>query len=714
MTAETLTEVIVTSSKLGATRLLETPISIQAINGDMLETRAITDFEDYMAMVPSLSAWDLGPGNKRYILRGVNGGTGAGTIGIYLDEIVITGEDSHSGGGMQPDVKLYDMDRIEVIKGPQSTTFGSSAMSGVMRFLTKKPDLQKVEGYTKAAISHQDYAGIGETIEGAINLPLKTDVLGVRMSGYYTDQPGYISTRFQSDANNEETLSGRFQALLRINERLDLSLMAMYQDTQTDGSFYYNKVDYYGNPMPARTQYPQERLPWSDVSKRFNLTGTYDTGAGLVTATASRSDRDTSSLISASQVMARTAGLPPTAAAEMDGLRSVLARPKEQILDSYELRFASEFSGPVQVLVGSFYQNDAREWSSSIPTVNAQGYIDPAAGVLYGPLLQDRGTFDEVKELAFFGQATWNLTDRWSLTGGLRSFDIETSNEAWIAITPLGLPGAGQGAANVTEEASTIGRVNLSFQLSPEILLYTEVGEGFRAGGANDTSVSAITGIALPPGYNADSLVNYEAGFKGSLFERRLSVTAAAFYIDWSDMQVRLRTPTSPSLLYIGNANSARVRGAEVEVNALLTDGLTVGGSVGYTNSELAEAVVGGGRAGDQIPYTSKITAALFADYRWALGATLDAFVGGDVNYRSKREADYPGNVITYQEFDAYELVNLRGGVSRDNWTASMVVKNLLGDDTVTDYDAANPPISIGGYFFNSPRTVSLMLDWKF
>lgn len=714
VTAEGLTEVIVTSSKLGSTRLLETPISIQALTGDMLETRGIQDFEDYMAMVPSLSAWDQGPGNKRYILRGVNGGTGAGTIGLYLDEIVITGEDAHSGGGMQPDVKLYDMDRIEVIKGPQSTTFGSSAMAGVIRFLTKKPNLHEVEGYAEAGLSYQDHAGVGETVEGAFSMPLKEDLLAVRMSGYYTNLPGYLDTPFQSGVNNEETLSGRFQALLKLSDRLDLSFMAMYQKTETDGASSFTPLDYWGNVLPPRYQYPQERLPWSDVSWRYNVTGHYDTGVGLITATASRNDRDTSSLISASQVMANSAGLPPREAAEMDGLRSVLWRPKTQIHDTYELRFASEFSGPVQILVGSFYQEDGRDWASRIPTVNSQGYIDPSAGVLYGPMLQDRSTYDEVTELAFFGQATWNVTDQWSLTAGMRRFDIETSNQAWLITTPLGRPGSGEGPVNVTEESSTIGRVNVSFKPTPGTLLYAEVGEGFRAGGANDTSVSAITGIAIPAGYGADSLVNYEVGYKASLFDRRLSLTAAAFYIDWTDMQVSVRTPTNPSLLYIANANRAEVRGAELEVQVLATDGLTIGGSVGYTDSALAEAVVGGGRAGDQIPYTSKITAALFADYRWPLGARLDAFVGADVTYKSKQFSDFPQNVFTYKEFDAYELVNLRAGVEWDDWKASLVVKNLLNDDTLTDFSQANPPRTIEWYFYNAPRTVSLMLNRKF
>ncbi|NKI97990.1 TonB-dependent receptor plug domain-containing protein [Novosphingobium sp. SG707] len=225
--------IVVTATKRTASTIQATPIAVQAIGGADLQAKGAIDFADFYRTVPGLSVQDEGPGDKRYVVRGINA-SGAGTVGLYLDEVVITGENSQDGGGQAPDIKLFDIDRVEVLKGPQGTTFGASSMAGTMRYITAKPDLDKVTGYVQGGLRTTKGADLGMQTDGAVNIPVIPGRFAVRASGFYADLPGWINNRFEKGANAEKSKAARLSTRLKATDDLTIDTMMMIQKVHQD------------------------------------------------------------------------------------------------------------------------------------------------------------------------------------------------------------------------------------------------------------------------------------------------------------------------------------------------------------------------------------------------------------------------------------------------------------------------------------------------
>lgn len=715
-TGNTIEEVVVTASKQGESTVLTTPIAIQAFSADRLAEKGAVDFDDYFRLVPGLSAWDQGPGSKRIILRGINA-VGAGAVGLYMDEAVITGENSMNFGGYQPDPKLFDMERLEVLKGPQGTTFGSSAMSGVIRYITNKPDLENFSGTTRIALTQQTDAGTGSNMDAAVNLPLIKDRFAIRMSGFYQRSPGWIDDRYQEGINNDLTRAGRIEGRFKFDERAVLDLTAMVQNENSDGKPYYNLTNFLGQPLDRTDfQFGPERTPFPDHMQIFNATFNYTLDSGTITATASRLHRFYDLAIPASQVLASAFGLDP-ADTETPGVESRLDNTKNRTVESYEIRYASRFQGPIQILGGVFRSTESRVERNFVPTINAQGFPDPSSGVLFGPILLDHSLETHINETAGFGELTWQATQQLKLIGGARVFHFDNNSQGDV-ISFLGTPGSGVEPTTRASESSAIGRFNASYTLAEKTSAYLQIAQGYRPGGTNDPGAALLGGVVIPSGYDSDKLVNYEVGFKQSSFEDRLQITAAAYYIDWTNLQVQLNTPITPtqstSYSYTGNAGAAKVKGMEFEAEAAPATGLRLTLAAGYTDAKISKSIFNAGNVGDRIPYTPKVTVSGAIDYRFPLGAQLSGFVGSDVAYISSRVTEFPSATLNYFNLDSYTLVNARAGVDYSNWTVSVIAKNLFNDRTVVDVFQEEPPITINGFFANAPRLLMLQVMTRF
>lgn len=709
--APTLEEIVVTSTKQGETNIMETPLTIQAMTAEALENRGATDFSDIARQISGLGVADQGPGTKRYGLRGVYA-FGAGTVGVLVDDVVITGENSNfSGGGMQPDPRLYDIERVEVLKGPQGTTFGSSSLSGVIRYITNKPELNELSGSFRSSVNFMEGADPGFSVDSALNLPVVDDKFAIRLSGFYQDRPGYLDNRYQDGASGEDTYSGRAQAKWQITDRASLSAMAMTQEANF-GLQYYNTADFYGNPVPRHYQSAIERGGTKDEMDLYNLTFEYDVGVGTVVASASRHDRHMHIYGYASQVLAASARI---ADPETLGIASTLLNERTRTIDSYELRFASDWDAPVQLLAGVSYQEDDRQNDVDILTVDQFGYPNPLSGVLFGPVLQDRVLYTNVKEQAVFAEATWQATDRWKFVLGTRAFEFDNESIGYVTTGLLGSPGTGYGPAASSEESGLISRVIGSYELAPGSIAYAQVSQGYRPGGTNDQAAASLGGATVPEGYQSDELVNYELGLKLSSPSYGLTSTLAVFYVDWSDIQVSLRTPVTPTIRtqygYIGNAGEARSYGLELENHWRPVDGLDLSLTAAYTNAEVTETVVGAGVEGDRIPYTPEYTANLGVDYSFPVGS-VEGFVGGDLNWMSDRPTNFPSAGASYTLLEEQTLVNLRTGAQINDWRVALLVRNLLDDDTVTDILFQQPYLT--SYYRVTPRAISLEVSTKF
>ncbi len=702
-------DIIVTATKRGNSTIIDTPITIQAIGEDALNGRGATEFADFSKLVAGLSTWDQGTGNKRYVLRGVSSG-GAGTVGVYLDEIVLTGENAQSGGGLQADPRLYDVQRIEVLKGPQGTTFGSSALSGVIRYIVNKPNLTEIGTKGRVAVTQQKGAGVGTNFDATANIPIIDGVAAIRASGFYQYRPGYIDNKWTDGANSEKTWSGRVQGRVKVGPAT-LDLFYQHQDTDA-GLDYYNLTTETRGPVPTKYyQSAVERVFFKDKMDLFNATLNYDTGIGTITAVATNTKRTLAYGRPATAVLAAAARLPVTNL----NVQSTLSNPRTNKTQAYELRFASDWGGPIGLLAGVYYQKDDRVFASQIPVINPDtGYIGGTGS--FGPILQNRSLTTQIKEKAVFAEVTFDITDKLQVIGGARAFQFNNMSQGLVTTGVLGRPGTGLGPITRDKAKDVIFRGIASYNFTPRTKLYAQVAQGYRPGGTNDQAAAALGGTTVPDGFTSDSLVNYEVGFKHASIDNRLLFTVAGFYIDWSDIQLALRTPVGPTgtqYAYTGNAGKARIYGAEMELQVEPVRGLRLGFSGAYINPTVREAVPGAGVEGDSIPYSPKITATLSGDYEFAVG-DHKAFIGGDAAYTDDRVSDFPTNTTNYFELKNFVVVNARAGVDFGRFNVTLNVKNLLDDKTVTDVFLQQPPTTLTGYFRVPPRTVSLQFGVDF
>lgn len=697
-----LEEVIVTATKRGAASMQSTPISVQALTGDRLADMGATDFNDFFHQIPGLAVFDQGPGDKRYIIRGINA-TGAGTVGLYLDEVIITGENAQDGGGRQPDIKLYDLDRVEVLKGPQGTTFGSSSLSGTIRYLTKAPDLSQPELNIQATARNTEGAtGPGGQAEFAANLPLIEDQLAVRVAGMYLDDKGFIDNRFGDGVNAEETHSARVRVLYTPTDRIRLNLMAMNQDMETDGPYYFNRVGYEGEALPKNRQADLNNNPFTDEARIYNATAEYFSDQGTVTATVSRLERDTVFNRDASAAV---------------GPYSVISQPKEREVNSYELRFASEWNGPLQALVGVFAQREDRYFQSQIlPSDPVTGEFSKVAGFSL-----DRNVSTEVDEDAVFMDLSYDLNEHFTVTGGLRWFEIEIGEVATALQDFAGQPGAGRGPQLGFSENDVIGKLNLSYHFNDDVMLFGQWAQGFRAGGTNDQTAAALADVNIPAGFGSDSVDSYELGLKSTLLDGRMRANASLYYIDWSDIQIQnqAQDPDNPSVLFPFRANggAADIYGLELDLTHSPLPGLELSATASYTDATLSEdnPIPTTGMDGDDITYIPRTTLALSGFYsRPITGTHLNGTLGLDVSYVSERNTELRPDNPLFVELESYTLFNLRLGVEANDWSAMLSINNLLDDDSVVDVFRIIPGLTPDGYIPQQPRTVSVTLRKSF
>lgn len=694
-------EVVVTATKRGAANMQSTPISIQALTGDRLTDMGAIDFNDFFRQVPGLAVFDQGPGDKRYIIRGVNA-TGAGTVGLYLGEVIITGENAQDGGGRQPDIKLYDLERVEVLKGPQGTTFGSSSLSGTIRYLPRLPDLVESDAMISLTGGKTRGADADGQVTFAANLPLIDNQLAVRVAGLYLEDKGHIDNRFEEGANSERTKSGRVSVRYAPTDRLTLDFMAMNQDMETDGPYYFNRVDLNGDPLPSDHQADLTRNPFFDDTTIYNGTLEYVSDYGTITATASRLDRETVFNRDAS------AAVPPT---------TVITQPKDRTVDSFEVRFASNWNSPFQILAGAFTQREERSFQSRIfPADPTTGKFTEQIGFSL-----DRNVDTKVDEDAIFGELSYDFSDSITLTAGLRWFDMSVTEQATAFFGFAGNPAGGAGPVLNFGEDDIIGKLNLSYNVNNDVMLFAQWAQGFRAGGTNDQTAAEIADVVIPQGFGSDSVDSYELGLKSQWLNNRLRLNSALYYIDWADIQIQdqAQDPDNPSVFFPfrSNGGAADIYGLEVDLTYRPLAGLELTLAGNYTDAELSEnnPIPSTGRKGDDITYVPDTTLSVSGQYTRPIPNTsLNGVFGMDVTHVSERNTELRPNNPLFIELDSYTLVNFRAGVETNDWSAMLIVDNVFDDDTVLDVFRIIPGLTPDGFLVQEPRTISLKFTKHF
>jgi iron complex outermembrane receptor protein len=684
-------DIVVTAGRRETT-LLETPMSVSVLSNKTLTAINADEFSDFARLVPGLSFTDSGPGNKRYALRGLQS-AGEPEVALYYDEIPVSGVPGGSldTGDSQPDVKLWDVDRVEVLRGPQGTLYGNGSMGGAIRIISARPKLDQIETAARATAGVTGGGGPSWGLSGMLNLPVVSSLLGVRLTGYYRREGGWIDDVRRSDIklpqigqdniNAELTYGGRASLSLQPTADWNVTAIAYYQDTKTSAFDLYPAFATPSDPYVSKSYV---REPWRDKLFMANLISTYDLDFAELTATGSYQRRTLDRTVDTTRFLLISA----YGCSEL-GYRVTCFTPNTVPAGGYsnerveawsgEARLASKTPGPFEWTVGASFQNSETARRSQVAPTDNAGFIEtnPVTGDAINRLFE-RDNTDTFDQYAIFGEISYKLTDALAATVGYRWFHSDRSDQQ--VLVQQFFPGSPTGAQPFQEfkEGKLFQKYELSYKLSEVGLVYIQAAQGFRAGGPNFPGGFAVS---APP-YAADSVWDYELGWKLNLSDKRIYWTGAVFHIDWNSLQQLVPTQM---FNYIANVGSARSDGFETEFLVDPLRGLSLGAGVTYNNARL----VGSQpiqlnpalqlRAGDKLANVPDWTANWSATYSHDLRAGYVASIRLDGSYQSGRADLVATQNPAYFKIGSSTLVGLHIALdSHRSWRLGLDASNLL------------------------------------
>ncbi len=726
-------DIVVTATKRPEL-LLNVPQSITVVSGKTLETQHANSFQDYLKLVPGLQLDQDTPGEGRLIMRGVNTGGVASTVGIYVDDTPFGSSSGLVNGAvLAGDFDTFDINRIEVLRGPQGTLYGASSLSGVLQFVTNLPSTDRLMVHGRVGLDSVAHSGeLGYSTNLMVNAPLGPTV-AFRASGFYRKDPGFIDSRgatstdafgfpFTSDVakdiNSAKSYGGRASLLFRPSDSASIRLTAIAQDIKADAPSVIMADPVTLKPLNGLTQ-PQFVPQFSDVGYRiYNATGIFDFGFATLTSSTSygtqnqhfRSDFS----FGLSGLLQLLLGLPPNEFFET-----------QQTNDkkfTQELRLSNE--GPLlDWLVGLYYTDEkgliAQDFTAVKPGTLTPIDLTPYIGNLG---LGSATVNSKYKEYAGFADATVHITPQFDLElGGRESHNKQSAHQI-----SSGVLAAGPELFGHSSESVFTYSVAPKYKLSANATIYARVAKGFRPGGPN----------VLPPGappefasYHSDSLVSYEAGVKAQSADHRFSIDADAFHIDWKNIQL---FAVEAGFGFNSNGSSAKSDGVEVTVAARPFPGLDLSANGAYTDARLTGPTppTVGGRKGDQLPFTPKFAGSLNANYQWLVGGMTTAHIGGSFRHLSGQTAPYDSDFVAaygrQRHIPAYDVIDLNAGVNFGHWDIEAYVKNLGDNRGITSVTAltvfgASPdtgyPLYPGGAIGTGiirPRTVGITVGFQY
>ena len=711
----TVEEIVVTAQKREQT-LIDIPQAISVVSGGDLETHQATNFSDYLKLVPGLQLVQSTPGQGRLVMRGVNTGGVASTVAVYMDETPFGSSSALVNGAvLAGDFDTFDVARIEVLRGPQGTLYGASSMGGLLKFVTNLPDFS---GYSaRARVAVEDVKGGDMSYRGTavVNIPISPTV-ALRASGFYRKDGGFIDSigtagsDVENDINDAKVYGGRASLLFKPNDTFDLRLTAVVQDIKADAPTVVES-----DPVTFKTKYGKPTLSqfvpaFSDVDYRvYNALWNYDLGFATFTSSSSYNKQNQTKRDDASFNLS---GL----------IKSVFGASNELYLGqntnnrkyTQEVRLASNPGSKFDWMVGGYFTDEKG--------LIHQEYIAVQPGTLTQlttlPLLADLNLSSRYKEYAGFANATLHLGDRIDVDlGGRYSHNKQSASQAAKGVLAGGTPIA----SNLTS-SDNVFTYSLApkFKIDEHRSLYGRVAKGYRPGGPNVIPPSAPAGT--PASFDPDTVTSYEAGFKGESADRRFSLDVAAFHIDWKGIQL-LTVVNNFGI----NANGADAKSDGVEFNATarLANGLTLSANGAYTDAKLSgdTSALVGGKKGDQLPFTPKISLGLNGDYSWAIG-DKEAYVGASLRVMGKQGGTFDAAYRTangrQRQIPSYEVVDFRAGVSFGKADLEVYVKNAFDADgkvssaAVTSSGLPVYPTGAMGTGVIRPRTIGVSLTAGF
>jgi len=727
-----LEEVYVTATKK-AESLQEVGIAITAISVQELERMGAVNLLDFAVRVPNLAVAYEADGRFDSSSPSIRGIFGKNTTGFYFDDTPVN-------ASMLP--RVMDVERIEVLRGPQGSLWGAKSMGGVIRMVTKQPDLVDADNQVHAVLSTVTDGDENYNFDGAMNFPIIQDVFAIRINAYYGSNSGIFDRQYieewtdvtgtvrqntapafdiNKNVDDEKYWGGQIAAKWAITDNLDLDLRIMGQKVEADG-LPFADIDP-GNTTEMR--YFDSEEPGSDKWNIASGTFTWGTDVGTLVSTTSWYTRKTDEYEEETSFLHFLYDV--VIGFSIDPVESTLNTIEDYESFVHETRFVTDFGGAWNFTAGIFYQD--AEWDHEYPPALQPGVNDIINDLLGGPadvvpgdLIFVTQTLTKTKEKAIFGELTWEMNDVWSITAGGRWYDTAISAVNWAD----GF--ANSGFSSYDEKQSESGfnpKVLVQAKLENGTNLYGSASKGFRIGGVNGNLPLGLCGeeldaIGVDPTttttYDSDSLWSYELGFKSAFADNRVTLNGAVFFIDWTDVQQLNRLACG--FQFTQNAGSAESKGFELELQSMPMDGLTLTAAVGYTDAEITDdGGVAGVSVGDKVQGVPDWTGTISAQYMWSAFGDWDGLVRADGNYYGDSfSANNEGVGANARLRESWSALNLRAGIINEAWDLILFVDNVT-DERANLADSRSIAAETPGrprLVVNRPRTIGVEARFRF
>ena len=761
-----IAEVIITAEKRAST-LQDTPVSIMAMSGESLQERGTPSLAALAQGTPGVSLKSEGPSQTEIEMRGMtSSGGNSATVGFYLDDIPLAGPASAQNGHVVIDPDLYDLNRIEILRGPQGTLFGSGSMGGTVRLITNQPNLSQFQSTIESSLSGTDGGGFNHKDNLMVNLPLIDNTLTLRVVGTEDYTSGWIDRivagpfplvagnpvgtargdvqdapieKQYPDSNAYQIYAARVTLLWKPTESLSVTPSFFHESSNQSGISAYDSVP----GTEAHYQPFDIAEPQTDSLTAYSLNVNYSFPTFDVTSSTARWTRNSTQIEEASEAFNNPLegitynsnyGLPnpgyygPTGSGPEHGMED---DPSHQF--SEELRLTSTGEGRANWAAGLYFSDFYSLWGFKGTTPNYSSYMDlgtlaPATT----PNWFDAYSPTTLKQYAIFGDATYKLTDELKVDVGARvnRYDYRFSSciSGW---------GSGNGAATPScsgliplSSTSFDPKFNLSYTLSPDLMTYATVASGFRPGGGN--AVYPTTGAAWaaafqqqgytsgkwPSTYEPDRVLSYELGEKARLLDRRLTVNGSIYYEDWRHVQ--LEAYPNDWALNI-NGNYVSIYGADIDVLADLGAGFQLEVAAGY----LYEWLEGGPHwviaPIHKLPEVTPESGTVALSYFKPLGGSYAFTARLENSYTGPRYSIFFSNPYeftgTYRQLPGYDLINVRAGVKfRETWSATLFVNNLTNKHAQLEsmFTENEPQPDFTRIVTNQPLTAGVDLTYRY
>ncbi len=734
-----LQEIVITAEKREST-VQNTPISLTAVSWTDIQDRGLTDLSSLLQSVPGVSMRTSGPGMAEFEMRGVaSTGGNSPTVGFYYDDTPLTAPGATNEGKIVISPALYDLNRVEVLRGPQGTLYGSGSMGGTIKVVPNAPNPNSFDASAEAVLADTDHGGFDHAENAMVNLPFGNGLAAVRIVGSYSDDSGWIdriviapgqfpvpingTTRGNvlaapvaadyHDVNDTARTTVRVSALIKPIDGLSISPSFFHEKLTAGGLPYIDSdpgTDAHYQPFDVAENYFDE-FDLGSVNVK------YRTEAVELTSTTSYWIRHEPLTQDTSESWQTGLGLPGFEPAD-GGIGASYAYENNlshQLTE--EIRLASAGDSRLKWLVGYFYEDFESHWNITFPAADAE------------PIFGSNQLFNyfspnKILQQSVFGEVTYNITEPFAVTAGLRRYHYDSpvtvDQSGALATTVLN--------STLEKDQGVTPKVSLSYDFDKDLLVYATAAKGFRPGGGTgpvptsgplscEAELQAEYGtnqfVSGPISFKSDSVWSYELGEKLRAADNRVTVNASGYFETWSGVQ-QTNALSPCGYIYTANAGDAHVYGGELEVQAIVIKDLIVSANTSYSHAALVSSSLldSGFSPGTPIQDVPRWTASASIAYRHSLTDQFAFTARADNTYVGSRTDE----TFAINTLPSYDLTNARAGIEGDNWSAVLFVNNvadkraLLNDIT---QDAVNIP-TYNRIAVSQPRTAGIDISYRF